>query len=111
MILESGKIDISTLRNGCVFQERSFQTNSDQFIKSHWIQGDETKFVTSDSQDNLYMWDVSKGITPHFSTRSKAGTVLEISQFNSRSNVLLTLTDKNTLQMSAYKIRREVSGP
>ena len=97
--MESGKIDIASLKSGSVAPETSFQTNSNQFIKSYWIKGDGTKFLTSDSQDNLSMWDISKGITPSFSTQSKMGTILEISQFERNTDTILTITDKNLLQM------------
>lgn len=99
IILESGKIEISALKEGVLTHLSHFQTNSNQFIRSKWTAADPNKFVTSDAQDNLHVWDISKGITPFFSAQSKVGTVIEIGQFGTRPDTLLTLTDKNSLQM------------
>lgn len=99
IILESGKIEISTLKNGAITYDQSFQTNSEQFIRSRWTATDANKFITSDSQDNLYVWDIAKGITPFFSSQSKSGTILEIGQFASKPEIILTITDKNALLM------------
>lgn len=104
MILESGKIEIASLNNGKIQSEQSFQTNSEQFIKTQWTKNDQSKFLTSDSQDNLYMWDIAKGITPFFSIQSKFGTILEISQFINRPETVLAITDKNNLQMLLEKL-------
>lgn len=101
VILESGKIEISSLKNGAVYFEQAFQTNSEQFIRSRWTATDGNKFITSDSQNNLYVWDISKGITPFYSSQSKNGTILEIGQFASKPETILTITDKNTLLMFA----------
>lgn len=99
IILESGKIELAALKDGTLAHVSHFQTNSSQFIRSKWTVSDPNKFVTSDAQDNLHVWNVAKGITPFFSAQSKVGTVIEIGQFASRPDTLLTLTDKNALQM------------
>lgn len=99
IILESGKIEIASLRDGALGHVSHFQTNSSQFIRSRWTGSDSAKFITSDAQDNLHVWDIAKGITPFYSAQSKAGTIIEIGQFANRPDTILTLTDKNSLQM------------
>ncbi len=99
IILESGKIEIASLREGALTHVSHFQTNSSQFIRSRWTISDPTKFITSDAQDNLHVWDIGKGITPFYSAQSKVGTVIEIGQFANRPDTVLTLTDKNSIQM------------
>lgn len=110
IILESGKIEISSLKNGVIAFDQSFQTNSEQFIRSKWTATDSNKFITSDSQDNLYVWDIAKGITPFYSAQSKSGTILEIGQFASKPEIILTITDKNALVMWAQQLRRSGAG-
>ena len=105
IILENGKIEVASLKNGTINPEQSFQTNSENFLTAEWTQNDASRFLTSDSQDNLYMWDISKGITPAFSAQSKSGAILDMRQFAGRPETIITLTDKNNVQMQVNQLR------
>ncbi len=97
MLLENGKIETISYKNGQFIQQASFQVSSEGFSTGEWDHFDPTKIYSADSSQCLYIWDASKSIVPIYSNNHKQGAIRVIAQSQHTASLLATLNDRSQI--------------